>query len=467
MITITVLGFAMSVIVFIIVILLICCLYKFVVGQRKLVRYDTLTGLMSYTLFIQKARAKLSKAKPMEYTLALIDIDDFKFINEIVGIKKADAVLQIGARFIQEVINVEEIEKYLLTRKTADRFLVLYKAPVDVLNKADAVKYGVEFSERVNKQLEINTDLRCSIGKVCIDDPQKDVLLLIGEAQRANEQCKNEYNTYMRTYDANCVNQVEKNILYAMNKRLFEGALQIYFQPKYDLISEEIVGAEALVRWIEEGQVVYDPEQFIPVFERYHFIVELDMFMLEQLCITIQELNRKSQEPMLLSVNISRVTLVEENIVERMLEVIGRYNVRPDQIEIEITENALCNECEEISDEVKRLKEAGFYISLDDFGRGQASVASIYCFTVDIIKLDKVFLSDTLAGENRKIMLKNLICLIHDLGLKVVAEGIETKEDVEMLRETKCDLAQGFYFSRPVSKETFYELLTGGVLNEE
>lgn len=432
-----------------------------ILKQRKNMNYDDLTGLISYSSFLKKGEAILRKAKPGEYTLSLVDIDDFKYLNQLLGIDTANIILAMAPNYLKSIMKELGITNYLLTRKFADQFAFLHKTPRVPMNDIVSSQYGKKFSQMVKQKLNINIELRYSIGKVIIDNPKKSLLILIGEALLANEQCKNYYSAHMEIFSSNTVNQVliEKKILYKMNQDLLDGSLKLYLQPKYDLKSGEIIGAEALVRWIEDGQVIYNPDQFIPIFEKYCFIKELDLFMFEQVCKTLRELEEKLKENILISVNMSRITLRQENIVELLLKILNIYGLSPNKIEIEITESALCGEIEKVARNVQELKLVGFKLSVDDFGSGQSSLTSLNLFDIDIVKLDRAFLSNSLSRANMCIMIKHIIQLMHDFDLKVVAEGVETKEDVELLRTYGCDIAQGYYFSKPVPKDMFYRLI--------
>lgn len=432
-----------------------------ILKQRKTINFDNLTNLISYSSFLKKGDSILKKAIPREYMLFLIDIDDFKYLNQLLGTETANVILTILSNHLKDSMKVKGITDYLLTRKFADKFILLCKAKDISSQRIVPLQNEKELSNMIKANVKVNIELRYSIGQVIIDDPQKNLLLIIGEAHLASKQCKNFYNTHMETFSSDIVNRffTEKNILYRMNQHLLNDSLEIYLQPKYDLKSYDIIGAEALVRWIEDGQVIYNPEQFIPIFEKYYFIKELDLFMFEQVCKTLRELEEKLKQGILISVNMSRITLMQENIGKTLMKIINSYDLSPNRIEIEITESALCGDIDKAIRQVNELKSAGFKLSLDDFGAGQATLTSLNCFDIDIVKLDKEFLSNSLNKSDMCIMIKHLIQLMHDFDLKVVAEGVETKEDVDVLRTYGCDMAQGYYFSKPVPKDMFYRLI--------
>ncbi|MEM1486237.1 GGDEF domain-containing phosphodiesterase [Oscillospiraceae bacterium PP1C4] len=451
-ITLTLIILLLSIMLFLIYIIL---------RQRKDINYDNLTNLISYYTFLNQAECLLNKAKPREYTLFLIDIDDFKYLNQLLGTETANIILTILSNYLTDFMKAKGITDYLFTRKFADKFILLCRTKDISSQNIVPLQNEKELSSMIKSKVKINIELRYSIGQVIIDDPRKSLLLLIGEAHLANEQCKSYYNTHLETLSTDTVNRflIEKNILYRMNQHLLDDSLEIYLQPKYDLKSGNIVGAEALVRWIEDGEVIYNPEQFIPLFEKYYFIKELDLFMFKQVCKTLKELEEKSKDSILISVNMSRITLMQENIAGILLDILNSYGLSPNKIEIEITESALTGDSEEVARQVQQLKSAGFELSLDDFGAGQSTLTSLIFFDIDIIKLDKEFLSTSSNESAMCIMIKHLIQLMHAFDLKVVAEGVETKEDVDMLRTCGCDIAQGYYFSKPVPKDMFYRLI--------
>ncbi|MFV0496833.1 MAG: EAL domain-containing protein [Candidatus Fimivivens sp.] len=444
-----------------VLLLMILFLIYIIIKQRKVIDYDSLTNLISYDSFLRKGEAMLSTARPREYTLLLVDIDAFKYINLLLGTEAANAILRMVPEYLDNCMKSLGMTDYIISRKFADQFVLLYKTLKPSSPEVSPLEFGNGFSKIIKEKLRINVDLRYSVGKVIIDDPKKNILILIGEAHLANKECKSYYNTNLELLNNGTIHRffAEKDILYRMNQSLLYNSLEIYLQPKYHLASGKIVGAEALVRWIEDGKVVYNPDQFIPIFEKYYFIKELDLYMFEQACKTLSELKAKSKPDILISVNFSRVTLMEENIGTFLLVILNNYDLSPDKIEIEITESALCGDLEHAIRQVNNLKAAGFRLSLDDFGAGQSALTSLNCFDIDAIKFDKKFLTNSLNKANMCIMLKHLIDLMHDFQLTVIAEGVEKKEDADMLKMYGCDIAQGYYFSKPVPKDMFYRLL--------
>ena len=425
--------------------------------QKKELDYDELTNLISYSQFLKLANRMLIRASPGEYSLFFIDIDDFKYINKIIGVELSNQILVIFSDFMKTKVSKIDHNDYILTREVADKFIILCKTDENM----DMRQVEKNLSELIKSELDINIELKYSIGQVVLNDTKKNILLYIGEARLANQRCKEYYNTHSEVLNSDMIEEftLEKNILYRINQNLLNDSMKMFLQPKYDLKSGEIIGAEALVRWIENGEIVYTPDQFISVFEKYCFIKELDLHIFERACQVINELKRKNLNVIPISVNMSRITLMEDNIDKLLLDIMKKYNVDSQEIEVEITETALTADTEKVISQINKLKEVGFSISLDDFGSGQSSLTNLIYFEIDTIKLDREFLARNYEKSKMNIMIKHLINLMHEFDLKIVAEGVETIEDVKLLEKYGCDIAQGYYFSRPVPTDMFYSLI--------
>lgn len=432
-----------------------------IVSMNRRAKSDYKTDLMNYQTFIERGNRLLTTVQPNEYTILLIDIADFNYINRTYSPESADTVLTILTQFIQNAIKIVAQEKFLLTRAFADQFILLCRTKIikdlDQYTKSQEGNLRAQIQEQTN----ININLRFNVGEVCISEPKKDIQVLIGEAYYANKECKNNYKTSAESFQQIDIEKkaLEKTILYRIDKKLFENTLQVYLQPKYDLNNEQIIGAESLIRWIEQGEIVYFPDQFIPVFEKYGFIEEVDLYMFEQVCRISKDLKLMERDDITISVNISRSTILKPNISEQFRSIAKQYQIEPEKIEIEITEGGCTAYDVEIANQIQDIKQHGFILSLDDFGTGKSTLTNVNFFDMDIIKLDRYFLMNQIHKPYMTIMLKNLIQLMHELELSVIAEGVETIEDVETLRELGCDMVQGYYFSRPIPEAQFFKLI--------
>lgn len=247
--------------------------------------------------------------------------------------------------------------------------------------------------------------------------------------------------------------------LFLFPEKVLKNSLHMFLQPQYDLASEKIVGAEALVRWVERGKFALSPEQFIPVLEKRNLIHQLDLFMFEQVCQFSKTLASEGYGEITLSVNMSRITLLNPNLPSLLDDLLMAYDVWPHQIEIEITESARVSNIESVAKQIRILKQKGFSLACDDFDTGNSSLLDLKLFDWDTIKLDKSFFQESLAKVDTFSFYKNLVTFFHQLGFKVIAEGVETEETSRLLKYCDCDQAQGYYYSEPLSKDLFlYQL---------
>ncbi|MEG1638751.1 MAG: EAL domain-containing protein [Erysipelotrichaceae bacterium] len=254
---------------------------------------------------------------------------------------------------------------------------------------------------------------------------------------------------------------------------VFESALinhefELFLQPKYSLKTGRIAGAEALVRWQRSKDKYIQPNEFIPLFEKNGFITKLDYYMFENVCQMIQKWKKtiKVEDIPRISVNISRVHLNSKELPIKLLEIATKYQINPNEIEIELTESVMITAEDQVLGMLHQIKNAGFLLSIDDFGRGYSSLSSLSDIPADFVKIDKVFLDHSIENERGRIILLNIIKMIKDLDLISIAEGVETEEQINLLKDAGCDYVQGFYFSKAIPIKAFKDLLkkTNGLL---
>lgn len=230
----------------------------------------------------------------------------------------------------------------------------------------------------------------------------------------------------------------------------------IYLQPKFYTNTGKLAGAEALIRWNRDGKLVM-PNIFIPLFEKYELITELDTYVLENICRLQQQWRKQEYNIVTISVNESRLHLYNKNHINDLIDLVNKYNVQPNTIELEMTETTVVNNVELAKEAEKNVHKLGFIVSMDDFGTGYSSFSMLKNINIDVLKMDKSFFDDVLESRRGKIIIEAIIEMSHKLNMKVVAEGIETKEQVEYLKNVKCDMIQGYYFEKPMTIEKFEE----------
>ncbi|MEG2378380.1 MAG: EAL domain-containing protein, partial [Clostridia bacterium] len=294
-------------------------------------------------------------------------------------------------------------------------------------------------------------------------DKDEDILAAIEKSNIARKSAKDGYATSVAIYDAKMQQRIDRDIELetATASALENGEFKLFIQPKYSLESGEIVGGEALVRWIKADGTIIMPNEFISLFEQTGAISDMDLSMLTQLCAFQRGELDRGIPAVPISINQSRRYMYSPNYVDVIREKLRENNVPAHMIELEITENLVYTDIDKLICVLEVLHKAGFSISLDDFGSGYSSLNVLKKLQVDTLKLDRFMLSKTLDSEREKTVVASIIRMAKELNMSVVAEGVETYEQVVFLRECGCETAQGYYYSKPVPAERFEELLCG------
>ncbi len=415
---------------------------------------DSLTGVSSLYCFNNEAATILSKAHPNEYELITLDMDYFRTINMYMGSEVGTAVIKTIATALKESYPDNEA---LIARITADQFVILKKTKGSGFIQLVCMHTIIPALEDL---LGENYHLSLSIGICIIDNTAIPVDTIIGRSNMARMKGKKIHKTTFHEFDDKMLQNYENitGITQKMERALSENEFYAVYQPKIDLTTFRICGAEALVRWKQRnGKIVY-PDDFIPLFESNSFIVDLDIYMFEQVCDFIDSYTEKTPLPPI-SVNISAKTLEQIKPIEVIMSIADRHTLKPQQIEIEITESALVDSHDVFVSNIAKLKRYGFFVSIDDFGAGTSTLNRLTIFNADIVKLDKVFLDVRNEDKKEYIIVENVISMSKELNMKVVSEGVETLDQVKKLKEMGCDIAQGYFFEKPLSKEEFTSVL--------
>lgn len=429
--------------------------------SRSLIRsawYDPLTGACNMPSFEKEASQVIERTP--EYSLAGLNVRQFKFINEIFGDSQADQLL----KHIKEVLEQNLGDGECFCRSTDDMFYALLRDTDRRVIRERIARMMEEISRHAigsNRNYQILLYCGVVIGTDVNDvmpSVQKSLTHVRFALATARQSLKNNiwfYDTRLHE-DEKLENYVESHMHQAME----QGEFQMYLQPKVDLETGKTSSAEALVRWIpSSGKPIY-PGQFIPIFEKNGFCVDLDMYMVEKACRLIREWMDGGIAPIPLSVNQSKLLFYETDYVDRLKDLLDRYRIPAELITLEILEGLAMENIEELNEKILRLKEIGFQISLDDFGSGYSSLNTLATLKIDELKFDRGFLAGIPRDEEggrQIIIMKQIIQIAAKLGIRTVTEGVETKENEEMIRGMGCEYAQGYYYSRPVSAEEFTE----------
>lgn len=414
-------------------------------------QYDRLTGLYSKEFFYQKVRERLNENPEKEYTIVSSNIENFKLYNDTFGTKAGDRLLCESASALQMVVG----EKGICGRYNADRFLCLQEREQETkdrdnfFNNSHSAPSGKMHQVSMKWGIYEITDRSVSIEQMC------------DRALLAADSIKGQYNLHFAVYDDALRSKLlrEQAITDAMEIALNEEQFIVYFQPKYSLNEECMVGAEALVRWIHPEWGFMSPGVFIPLFEKNGFIPHLDQYVWEKVCARLRDWKNKGYAIVPVSVNVSRADVYQMNLVETLVEITQKYEINPAYLHLEITESAYAENPGQIISTVNELRNLGFIIEMDDFGSGYSSLNMLNQMKMDILKLDMKFIQNEMAKSVNQSILNYVISMSHGIGLSVVAEGVETREQLERLREIGCDYVQGYYFAKPMPGTEYEELL--------
>ena len=294
-----------------------------------------------------------------------------------------------------------------------------------------------------------------------VEDRNVSVERMCDRALLAVRSIKGMYKKFFAYYDDELRSKLlqEQEIVDSMESALAQGQFEIYLQPKYRLKDNRMSGAEALVRWNHPEWGLQSPAVFIPLFERNGFITRLDQYVWDKVCAVMQSWKNRGLPPLPVSVNVSRADIYNADLTAVLMGLLQKYELPPASLHLEITESAYTENPRQIIETVSHLRELGFVVEMDDFGNGYSSLHMLHEMPVDVLKLDMKFIqSEPVTPVNQEIM-RFIINLAHLMSLSVVAEGVETEEQLERLRRIGCECVQGYYFSRPVQVKEFEKLM--------
>ncbi len=417
--------------------------------NRKLYRtayIDPITLLGNEAYFRENGSIFLEKQEKDKYIITL-DINKFKALNNIYGYETCNNILkELGNKLIK-ILPPDNIT----CRISNDVFAAIFVYEKNIKRLLDNV-YKNASNLKVG---DISIDVNLSIGAYKISSEDKDINKILNKSYTARSKNKGLYNENYYIFDEVLENKIneEQKIESYMETALKNKEFKIVYQPKVFTETSKIRGAEALVRWERDGKII-QPGKFIPLFERNKFIIKLDLYIFEQVCKDMQSWKEKYDFEPNISTNVSKEHFVNENFIEEYVKISDKYNIKRSQIDLEITESATIDENIDTLKILNNIKDKGYTISIDDFGTGYSSLSMLQNMPIDLIKIDKVFVDKADLNSDRNII--NFIMLLAKrLGVKTIVEGVETEEQVEFIRKLKCDIIQGYYYSKPLSKADF------------
>lgn len=423
---------------------------------RNMAMTDSVTGLWNGICFREKAKEEILRNYATDYQLISMDMEHFKYVNNDFGVKAADNMLVIIADRIRMIFGNEA----LYAREMGDFFLILTKKREDI--EAQLMSLSEEIIFQINGvRQQYKPIFKFGICTITITGKDFEIGTYIDASVLARKTIKRDhrkqiayYNDYMEA-EAKAEVRIEKKMENALRNREFI----VYYQPKYLLETEEIIGAEALVRWNDPDEGLISPGAFIPIFERNGFIIQLDFFVFEEVIRLLSERLTAGKKLIPISVNVSRIHIATGDFLKKLITLTEQYGVDRSLIELELTETVFGGKHQNTIEFIKACKSAGFKISIDDFGSGYSSLNLLKEIPVDVLKIDREFLNELEESDKSRIIIEQVVEMATKINIQTLCEGVETKKQAEFLKQIDCNMVQGYLYSRPIPLERFEILL--------
>ncbi|MEG1441959.1 MAG: EAL domain-containing protein, partial [Oscillospiraceae bacterium] len=430
----------------------------------KLAYSDSLTSEPNAEKFKMDAKELFQQFGAQKYTLLNFDVKQFRYINNDLGYTTGNELLIYITYCLKNVLGKDEI----FTRVGTDQFLLLF---LSCKTKAETLELIEKIRSQISKwqpRSGAYRPVQLAFGVYKIEDKSEDIMKAIEKSNIARKASKIDYELDVAFYDSEMQRLIDRDteLDRAMPTALKNDEFKLFIQPKYDLVNEKIVGGEALVRWIKDDGTIISPGDFIPLFEQTGAIYSMDMYMLDKLCKFLRSQLDRGISAVPISINQSRRYMYNPDYVNVIREKLHDNGVATNMVELEITENLVYTDLNKLIQILNVLHKDGFKLSIDDFGSGYSSLNVLKDLPVNTLKLDRFMLSEILNSKREKIIIANIIRMAKELNMSVVAEGVETYEQAKFLRDCDCEMAQGFYYSKPVTAEQFEKLLCDQAQND-
>lgn len=428
---------------------------------HRLAYYDSLTGLPNRTLFLQKLveQGRLmhdtTQEHPTRFAVITMDLDHFKDINDSMGHNVGDAILRGVGKRLKSALP----ESAFIARAGEDEYAVMMPLTGDIPGREIAQKIVKVIRGEPFKVFNENFQVRASVGVSTFPDDGMDPDQILKNADIALNRAKEEGRDTVKEYseDFDRAVQARFQMLRDLRDAMDNKDLMLYFQPQFDLASGKMIGAEALIRWFKkdnskDGGAFISPAEFIPIAESSGLIVPIGEWVMRHACDRAMEMHRAGH-PIRIAVNVSGAQFYQSDLVAYTEKVLKETGIDPKMLELEVTESVFMQDISHTVDTLQRLHALGVELAIDDFGTGYSSLSYLRQFPIDRLKIDQSFIRNALNNNDDAAIAKTIIGLGHSLNLKVIAEGVETKEHEEFLAAHECDEVQGFRYSKPVPYE--------------
>lgn len=422
--------------------------------------YDIMTGLYNRNYFIKLIGDMIDKAKVENKQVAImfVDIDDFRKINDGMGIVVGDELVLNFGQFLSTLSN----DNVIVSHFNADLYCIGIYSP-DGNNNPENIYMNIR--RRVKKPFETADGrelfIKVTAGVAQYPEASTNALELINCAEIVMLRAKNNGKNSVQFFDATILDEFLNNVKVEnkLREAVFDMNFTMNYQPQYSSTNGKLRGVEALIRWKDAVDGNISPAIFIPLAEKNGTIVPIGNWVIEESIRTYMKWREEFDYPFILSINISAIQYKRDDFVDKLIQIIEKYNMNPNDLELEITETALIDNYRNVIGKLTLLREYGVRISMDDFGTGYSSLSYLRNLPIDTLKIDKSFVDNILEDENSIIIMESIMYMVKRLGLETVAEGVETQEQLNYLKKIQCDSIQGFLLGRPQSDENIKELL--------
>jgi len=422
----------------------------------NLSRTDSLSGLANRNLLQERVEQiiELSKRSGKEFALLFLDLDHFKSVNDSLGHDIGDELLRNVARVIQDILRLNDV----VARIGGDEFVIVLTS---YSNQVELIEIINRIQARLAKPWTVQTfpiQVTSSIGITIYPKDGEDLLTLMKNADiamyKAKENGRSGYSFF--TQELNEKTQEYISLTNSMREALKNDEYVLYYQPQNDIKTNDIIGAEALIRWDVPHKGMISPDTFIPIAEQNGFIVELGEWVLRTAIKQKKEWEEKGRD-IKLSINIAAKQVQNPDFISTLENLLHTYKVNPANVVLEITEYVFLDSNDSLHEVFTAIKKLGVQISLDDFGTGYSSLSYLKAFPIDILKIDKSFIDDY-ENDDGAVFIETIIKMAQTLKLQVIAEGVETHEQITYLKALHCDVYQGYFCSKPVEAQVFESL---------
>lgn len=422
--------------------------------------YDASTGLYNRNYFVRILSDWIDKAGKENNIVSVlfIDIDDFRKINDGLGILAGDELVQLFGQFLNELSN----ENVIVSHFSSDLFCIAIYDPCEIRNTEQIykrIRERIQFPFQMIDGQELNISVCAGVAEY--PESGKNALELINNAEIVMFKAKHSGKNMIQYFDRGILSNFLENVEidHKLKEAINMKAFRLVFQPQYECISSALRGVEALIRWNDSDGKPVSPSMFIPVAEKNGTIIPIGNWVLNESLRQLREWKKVSKEKFIMSVNISAIQFKKNNFVPDILKLLEKYCIDPSLLELEITENVLIDDFEQVVQKIRSLRDFGIRVSLDDFGTGFSSLSYLKGLPIDTLKIDRAFIENVLTDEHTKIITESILSMVRKLGFETIVEGVETGEQLEYLQSIKCDNIQGFYLGKPMAPDKITEIL--------